>query len=302
MLFFSQLIIRLTKRKGCVADNVLPPDLKHRTIGKRRAPHAAFDMSGSMTLEASIVLPVFILAVIVLMFFIQSIQIQIRVQKALTSQTVKAAGYAYYINETGIPDIPENFLEAEYIKARVISELGEDFFETAYIVGNENGLILNLSNITDKGIIDVAIQYYMKVPYDMFGLGRIPFVARARCKAWTGNSDSTEEWNTEMVYVTERGSVYHVNRNCTYIKSDILNCRYSEISDIRNSSGAIYYPCSQCCDSEISEGRKVYYTKYGNRYHALNYCSNLQNNVFMISLEDAKEKYRACSKCGGEDD
>lgn len=298
MLFFSQLVINKTKRKGCVNDNVLPPDKKHRTIGKRRAPHAALYMEGSLTLEASIVLPVYVLAIIVLMFFIQAIQIQMRIQNALTNQTIKIAGYAYYIDVTGIPDVPENFLEAEYIKSSVINELGEDFFETAYISNGKKGFSLNLSNIMDNGIIDVAIQYYMNVPYDMFGLGKIPFVARARCRAWTGDGTSSEEWNTTMVYVTEKGTVYHRERECTYIKSDILSCVFSEISNVRNSSGAIYYPCSLCCVGEIRQGSEIYYTKYGTRYHSLYYCTNLQNNVFAVSLDEAKEKYRACSKCG----
>ena len=302
MLFFSQLEINRTKRKGCVIDNVLPPDKKRRTIGKKRAPYAAFYMKASLTLEASIVLPFYVLAIIVLMFFIQAIQIQIRIQNALTTQTIKISGYAYYIDATGISAVPENFLEAEYIKSSVINELGEDFFNTSYIVNGKKGFSLNLSNIMDKGIIDVAIQYYMKVPYDMFGLGKIPFVARARCRAWIGDGTSKEEWNTTMVYVTEKGTVYHRERECTYIKSDILSCGFSEIDNVRNSSGAIYYPCSLCCVIEIKEGSKIYYTKYGTRYHSRYDCTNLQNNVFAVSLDDAKEKYRACSKCGNGGD
>lgn len=297
MLFFSYVRNLNNKRKGCVANIVLPPDIRHRITGKRRASYAAFSMNGSLTLEASLVMPLFILAIISLMFFIQAIQIQVRIQRALCNQTIKTAGYAYYVNETGIPDIPENFLEAEFVKVGVINELGEGFFDNAYIVNGKNGFTLNISNITDKGIIDVALQYYMKVPFDVFGIGRIPFVARARCRTWTGDETSKEKWNTQMVYVTAKGTVYHIHRECTYIKSDISSCEYTEIGNKRNSSGGIYYPCNQCCDTKITNSSKAYYTKYGTRYHLQYYCHNLQNNVFAIDINEAEKKYRSCAKC-----
>lgn len=297
MLFFSYVKKSNDRRKGCVRNIVLPPDIRHRTAGKRRASYAALNWNGSLTLEAAFVIPLFVLAIVALMFFIQAIQIQVRVQKALCNQTVKTAGYAYYINETGIPDIPENFLEAEFVKACVVNELGEDFFENAYIVKGKKGFTLNISNIADKGIIDVALQYYMKVPFDIFGIGKIPFVARARCRTWTGDGSSKETWNTQMVYVTAKGTVYHIQRECTYIKSDISSCEYTEIGNKRNSSGAIYYLCNQCSDTKITDSSKAYYTKYGTRYHLQYYCHNLQNNVFAVDINEAEKKYKSCSKC-----
>lgn len=300
MLFFSYVNNLNGKRKDRVKNIVLPPDIIQVTTGKRRASYAALNLNASLTLEAAFVMPLFIFAIIVLMFFLQAIQIQVRIQKALCNQTVKTAGYAYYINETGIPDIPENFLEAEFVKTCVIKELGENFFETAYIVNGKKGFTLNISNIADKGTIDVALQYYMKVPFDVFGIGKLPFVARARCRTWTGDGTVKETWNTQMVYVTAKGTVYHLQKECTYIKSDISSCEYKEIGNKRNSSGGIYYPCRQCSDTKITDSSKAYYTKYGTRYHLQYYCHNLQNNVFAISIDEAKKKYKSCSKCGNE--
>ncbi|MGN0375090.1 MAG: hypothetical protein ACI4EN_06270 [Butyrivibrio sp.] len=298
MLFFSTKIKNMLMRKGMVLSPASPPDPKNRTCLEKGASYAAVRPVGSLTVEASLVLPVFIAAIICLIFFIQIIRIQVHIQKALYNQTLSVAGYAYYVNEADMVSVAENFLEAEYVKAQIIKELGEDFFDSYYFVNGSKGFILNFSGINNEGIIDAALQYQIKIPFDIFGIGKLNFVARARCRAWTGKEDGRMEWDNEMVYVTSGGSVYHTDRNCTYIKTDIMSCKYEQISEIRNNSGGIYYPCSLCCGKSDYGGHTVFYTKYGSRYHALQMCTNLKHNVFSIEKSKAENKYRICSKCG----
>lgn len=297
MLFFPILKNKQPKRKGRASFHDSPRDQIGEASREERAPHAA--LIGSLTVEASFVLPLFVMAIMVLIFFIQAIQIQVQIQKALFNQTVKTAGYAYYLSQTEIPTEAEQFLEAEFIKLNIVNELGTDFFKNGYIVNGKNGLILNLSNISDEGVIDIALQYRMQVPFDIFGVGKLNFVARARCRTWDGKHSDITGYKGNMVFVTPNGEVYHVTDKCTYIAKSVSSCNYYLISEKRNLSGGIYYPCNVCTSSrEPIPLQLVYYTNYGTRYHLDSLCSNLNTNVFSMEEETAKKKYRACSKCG----
>ena len=297
MLFFPIFRKILIKRKGRASFHDSPRDQIGEASREERAPHAAF--IGSLTVEASLVLPLFVMAIMVLIFFIQAIQIQVQIQKALFNQTVKTAGYSYYLSKTEIPTEAEQFLEAEYIKLNIINELGTDFFKNDYIVNGKNGLILNLTNISDEGIIDIALQYRMQVPFDIFGVGKLNFVARGRCRTWDGKHSDITGYKGKMVYVTPNGEVYHESDKCTYIVKSVSNCNYHNIAEKRNLSGGIYYPCNVCAESKTPIGMQlVYYTNYGTRYHLEALCPNLNTNVFSMNEETAKKKYRPCSKCG----
>lgn len=296
MLFFP-ILKKYIKRKGRASFHDSPRNPIGEASREGRASHAA--IMGSLTVEASLVLPLFVMAIMVLLFFIQAIQMQIQIQKALFNQTVKTAGYAYYLSQTEIPTEAEQYLEAEFIKLNIVNELGAEFFKNGYIANGKNGLVLNLSNISDEGIIDIALQYKMQVPFDIFGVGKLNFVARARCRTWDGNYSDITGYKGNVVYVTPNGEVYHVSDKCTYIVKSVSSCNYHSIDEKRNLSGGIYYPCNVCAESKTPIAMQlVYFTNYGTRYHLEVLCSNLKTNVFAMNEETAKKKYRACSKCG----
>lgn len=296
MLFFPSYRKLLPMRKGRASFHDSPPDLIGEASREGRASHVA--LKASLTLEASIVLPIFVMAIMVLIFYLQAIQMQVQIQKALFNQTVKTAGYAYYLSQADMQTEAEQFLETEYIKLNIIKELGDGFFSNGYIINGKNGLLLNLSNIKDEGVVDVALQYRMQVPFDIFGVGKLNFVARARCRTWDGKYSDITGSQGNLVYVTPYGEVYHRSRECTYITNSINSCYYAVINEKRNLSGGIYYPCKRCAEVNfIIDTQPIFYTDYGARYHLTALCANLKNNVFAISEDVAKEKYRACSKC-----
>lgn len=303
MLFFSNFNKNFLKRKGSSLLSNSPPFYCNgdKLNTKERAPYAAFKLKGSLTVEASLVLPLFIAAIVALLFFIQAVRINVHIQKAVYNQTMRVAGYAYYVNVANPPVAVENILEAEYIKYSIINELGTEFMNNPYMVNNQNAFSLNFTNILDEGIIDVALQYKLKVPFDILGVGEVPFVARARCKTWAGADTDKTEWDTEMVYVTKYGEVYHNNKSCTFIKSDVKRCSKAKAVTLVNESGERYKPCSLCSEGHASYVVPVYYTKYGNRFHVNENCGNLKSNVFSIEKDNAVKKYRPCSKCAKED-
>lgn len=292
MLFFPY------NKKGKQKDTGSPRD-GMVSLKERRAPHAA---CGSLTLEAALVMPLFIAAIVALMFFIQVIQIQIHIQKALYNQTLKVAGYAFYTKLADLSDTAENMLSAEYIKYQVINEAGKEYLDNSYIAGGSGGIHANLTGDVSDGILDVALEYSVSPPFNLLGMGKIVLVSRARCHTWIGNTetdtDGEKEDTEDVVYMAPTGEVYHLYRDCTYLTNQISRINAGEIEGVRNESGAKYYPCSVCCrDGLPAAGDEVYYTPYGTRYHKDFLCNNLYCNIYMMDKKTAQEQYRICSKC-----
>ena len=295
-MLFSQKNIKHSKKVRIF--NFSPPNNQKIRVGKR-APHATFCLQkGSLTLEASYVIPLFIAALVMMIFIVQAMYVQIRFQKALYQQTKEMAGTAYFVSEVG-ENYAVNLLEAEYVKAKVISEIGKEWIDSSYIYKGSKGISLNVSALNEEGYIDVILQYKMYVPFDLFKLGKLKFVSRAR--VWIGSEteagESEEDGQSAVAYVTAHGSVYHLKKDCTYIQSEVASCSLSAIANKRNESGAKYYPCT-VCGEEAS--KTVYYTKYGSRYHSRADCRNLKSSVYAMDLEKAKAQYPLCSKCAKE--
>ena len=117
MLFFSGLKLNKPRQKD-YPRYLIPPD--GSLSRERRAPYAAFRARASLTVEASLALPIFIAAIVVFLFVLQVMQLQLHIQKALYNQTMKASGYAYYLTIADMSYKAEQVLEEEYIKYSVI--------------------------------------------------------------------------------------------------------------------------------------------------------------------------------------
>lgn len=117
---------------------------------------------------------------------------------------------------------------------------------------------------------------------------------------WTGKqyeafADSAEE-EEEMVYVTEKGEVYHKNPGCSYLNIQISQIGGNSVASVRNQYGEKYKPCEICSKNQKPSGT-VYITKRGNRYHNLASCSGLKRTIRMIKISDTGGM-AACKRCG----
>lgn len=114
-----------------------------------------------------------------------------------------------------------------------------------------------------------------------------------------GQEADKEEESAKVVYLADYATVYHSDKNCTYISIKVSAVPSGKISEKRNASGAKYYAC-EFCEPVLRENESVYVTKYGKRYHALSSCSAIERSPQECLLEEAKQKYRPCQKCGEE--
>ena len=138
------------KKENLEAENGIPP---YDRISHSQGRASYVTCRASITVEAALVMPLFILAVVSLMQIMIFINIQMKVQSALYHQSMKVAGYSFLVEsiEECLPDelaaddyktavnIVENGITEVLVKYMVVEELGEEFFRTPWIDGGKSG-------------------------------------------------------------------------------------------------------------------------------------------------------------------
>lgn len=116
---------------------------------------------------------------------------------------------------------------------------------------------------------------------------------------YSGESMEPEGEDDTYVYVAETGRVYHLDIMCTYLKLGIQQVTAGEIKTKRNQAGGKYKSCEQCCKGQSVEDLAVaFITPYGDRFHASKECSGLRRTVHKRKKSEVGTM-PACSKCGG---
>lgn len=237
-------------------------------------------LSASLTVEAALVFPLFLFALVGMLFFFRMLQV--------THITAVA------LAETG----SWLSLEAEAEDMSLVKAVGyfqkellEKECPCSYIVGDKLGIGWNGTDLEGE-YVELQIHYQCRFPVRLFGIGNIPVAQRVRMKKWTGYHKGAEsEGGERWVYITPNGTVYHVTRECTHLRLSIQTMAKQE------AIGLGYTSCLLCGD----EGRiypYYYVTEEGKKYHTRLDCSGLKRTVYMIRFSEIGNR-PACSRCGG---
>lgn len=270
----------------------------------KRVSLIIFRRKGSMTLEAAFVLPFFLFAVINVLFAVSMIGTQSRMNAALhqTGNKMAFSGYVYERTAGGV--LPDSLagvaLTGLYARGQILEYVGRNYLEQSCVVGGAGGVSLMGSSVMEEGdIIDLQVSYRVKPFAELMGFPGFTMRQRYYGKAWTGydvtRSVSDPQEEDPMVYLTKAGTVYHRDRNCTYLNPSVEMVSADAVADRRNPSGGKYHPC-ELCDGQLAGGQ-VYITSQGNRYHSRIQCSGLKRTIYTVPLSEAAGK-GACSKCG----
>lgn len=253
-------------------------------------------LRGSLTLEAACVLPLFLFAMISVLYFVQIVSLSVNLTGAFCETGKELAVYAYVKENGGLPkgqvsDLITGGLSTAYAKSKVI--------DRAKLKSGNGSLSMIQSSFLKKGkVIDLVGRYRVKYPVTLFPLPKLYILSRGYVRAWTGrdgtNGDGSTAGNGEMVLVTVNGSVYHKDPNCTHIKLSIKTVNQAIVESLRNQSGGKYHPCENCGGGYGS----VYITDTGNRYHSSLGCSGLKRGLLLIPASEV-EGWQSCSRCGG---
>lgn len=276
----------------------------------------ALRKTGSLTVEAALVVPISFLAVILFFNLFLFLQVQVRVEKELTEITRELMPVGTILSKT--TETGSGSAEEQNGTKRLLRQLGTEGYLTLRITerlkkekwlrliqNGTDGFSFIGSSIYENGMdIRIFVSYSFMPDSGVFRLGGIPVKQQVVARGFGGAGrmpapQSAEEDQDEepAVYVADNGTVFHRKADCTYLKVTVRPVSAEQLSKERNFSGGKYYACEYCKDSMAV----VYYiAEYGDRYHTTVSCRALRRSVSEISEEEALERgLRACSKCGG---
>lgn len=264
---------------------------------------------GSMTVEASMVLPLFIFFFVNIMTLFNILKVQVDIEAALhqTGSELSLMAFDLRFGEGAVGGVEDaSALDTIagaggllFSRERIRQYLG-DGIDKSCITGGFDGISFLQSQVMmGNDIIDLVMDYKVHPLIPVIGFKEIPVEGRFYGHAWTGYDISqglvTEGSEEEMVYVTEHGEVYHRDVDCVHLRVKVESVDFKDLSHLRNNDGKIYYSC-EYCGGNVGAGN-VYITGYGTRYHTSVNCPGLKRKIYTVPISEVGGK-RPCSACG----
>lgn len=240
---------------------------------------------GSMTLEASIILPILFLAMTACLIFGQMIVVKSAMHHGMVEAAKELAVEMYEKQESGsiINSFEARLLQSKYAKADqrtpLIRLTGLTFAGSQF----PNG----------QGEIELHMRYRLAASLPFFGRHSMYIDECTKQKAFTGYEPSAFEEGKGYAYVTQYGEVYHNNLQCSHIMLKISNAGDIEAYTEGETS---YRACKKCIKEETQTPKVLYVPKEGDCYHASISCSGLTRNIRKVTIWEV-ENMRPCSRC-----
>ena len=255
---------------------------------KRASFSSSFCMNASMTVEGSLVLPLFLLYMVTLLYGLEIVRFQSDVFEAMHHATQIVWAQA-----------PVKGAGSQQEQADDIHDyLGQQVLPYLCVEGGKGGVEVSVSeNYAGTGNILTEVSYVIRPFWEKLPIGEILIqdsVFLHTFIGYTGGFEDGENIREPYVYITSSGTKYHLTSSCTYLKVQVLSVDAKEIDGLRNGSGEIYRACEVC--KPRKEGT-LYYTGWGNRYHNRPDCKTLRRIVYLVPLSRVGAR-TPCSKCG----
>lgn len=235
--------------------------------------------TGSLAVEAALVLPIFLYALLCLMSVLNLMRISVHLQQVLYEEGMYLSETAY-----GKSGISQEDAIREMLEKTDSLQQKPDY---------------SLSDLSDPEHIRLAVSYEGRLAFDQFRLFHKQFTQGVWIHSFTGydhglNNVSGDSGET-YVYITEDSEVYHRNRDCSHIHLHVQTVSNKDLKKLRNQYGDRYKACSHC-HAKQSDGT-LYITPEGDCYHNSLDCSGLKRTVYAIPISQIGDR-RPCSRCG----
>ena len=262
-------------------------------------------LKGSLTVEAALVLPVFLFFFLGVLYIMELVWVESAIKSSLYETGKELAQYAYLTQySNGNEEEIQNYFGAGaylYAKTTFLSKEGRDFWDKTLVrSGSEGFSFLQSRFLEDDGNIDLVVNYKVEIPILFVGSFYFPQVQRCKVRGWIGASENWPENESRMVYITINGSVYHLSASCRHLNIAIKTVHPINLPKERNKSGGKYYPCEKCGE-QFLKYEKYYITEDGDRFHTTLQCSSLKRYILTIPLAKVEGR-KICKECGGNDD
>ncbi|MDO4477430.1 MAG: hypothetical protein Q4B73_00145 [Lachnospiraceae bacterium] len=234
---------------------------------------------GSVTVECALALPLFFLALAMLIAFMNAIGLQVSASLELANRARRLSEAAYMVAGGAAEQ-----------SAYATDELNGESRQTA---GNQ---------AHDNGWIDLTQTKTYRFPVSLIPNAGIAIAVRARVYPWIGAPEGglggdgfAAGDGTEMVYVTENQEVYHTHADCTHLDLSVKTATLAEVAHLRNAYGQKYKPCNGFPKDYTGP---VYLTEKGDCYYPSPFDHALVRHVKLVKAS-AVEGLPLCSRCAG---
>ena len=235
---------------------------------------------GSATVEATLILPLFMFGMMVIYCMIQSILAENVLYRAAV-ETAEYLAETAYINENSIyaPELVfSNYVADEELLEKYIDGGvdGINFFGTTK--PDEDGYFILQVNYTKE----VSLPFMPKLEKDK--------TIYLKQRAYTGaivTGDDEAQKGERYVFITDNKEAYHSTRLCTYLKLSVHKVN-------KNSAVAAGYTACEFCGD--GTGEIVIITDYGGRYHFKSDCSGLKRTIYRVKIDEVGGMAE-CSRC-----
>ncbi len=244
-------------------------------------------LRGSLSVEAALVLPLFLFFLLTMLSALQLLSFSIRMQQILFEEGILISEKVF----------EEEMRDEKKATARMLLKLHPN--GRIPVEGDLQGLDFSASELSDAEFTDLSVHYRAKLLFDPFHLFQRDLCQHVLFHTWIGYEKGLGGKHTTQeevyVYITEDSEVYHRSRNCTHIKLNIVDVSGSDVTKMRNTYGDHYQSCRHC---HAKKGDPtLYITTDGDCYHNSLTCSGLSRSVRMVPLRKVQDR-RPCSRCG----
>ena len=214
---------------------------------------------GSMTVEAAIVLPLVFFFLLNLSCAIELIRLHGNLQLALWNTGSRLAVYGHAREDAELAP----FFSALYIRGQVLDYTGQHYLEQSPLAGGTDGFLFWKNEVgTTKDEIDIVMVYPAAPWIEVAGYEPFWMANRYFGHIWNGYEipvdAGREDTSAEMVYVTEYGQVYHMDRSCTHLQLSIRTVGTGEVDGLRNQWGKKYASCKMCGKGDFCYAGCIY--------------------------------------------
>lgn len=265
-----------------------------RTISSTSYIHA------SLTLEATLVFPFFIMALLSVMSFISILGLQTSLQIRLEETARQLNTISYISMDISDTDISSEFLTIAGIRQFFLSEEIRELCDHNYIKNGYQGIQFNHTKINAQSdIVDLSITYTIELPFIPRDLVTFHFTQNTSFKLFTGIQNfNADKNNFSTVYITPNGTVYHTQKYCTYLRKYTDIILESSLRNYESKTGKNLSPCSYCRKYYDTESDStIYISKSGDSYHYTSECYHLNLIIYAFNQEDISEIYTPCQRC-----
>lgn len=279
--FLGMCNVLCSKNKLIGKEKPLQARVERWILLKRNRASCFGSSRASITVETSLVFPVFICVLCCFMALAQMVLIETEVHYA-ASQTAKVCAQKAVVQQ------PQN-ARGVFFSIYEGGSLCENLID-----GGKRGISIH-STLLEGEQLQIKAAYTLKVPVPFFSGLRFRKKTTVKRRIFSGYvkhwGEYEEAGDNQIVYVAENGVVYHKDSSCSHICLKITGS--AAIQGVLHSSK--YAACEKC----IKKGKNpsaLFVTAYGDCYHSTLGCSGLKRTIKAVKLKDVGN-LRSCSRC-----